>query len=82
VRNKWFNAIKGFESLGDPDRDFDNIANAKRERDLARCACDRFYADQAAAAAGFVTLSALAPGECDVANDTEPVCAIAFRTCP
>jgi hypothetical protein len=82
ARNLWVNAIKGFESLSDPDRDFNNIANTKREQDLAKCACDRFYADNAAVFAGFITLTELAAGECSVANDTEPVCATAFRTCP
>jgi hypothetical protein len=80
-RNEWFNAVKGFETAGDPDYDFDNISNVRRERDLIRCACDRFYADQAATATGFITVSELGPGGCEAPGEGG-VCAMTARTCP
>ena len=81
ARNLWFNAFDGFEGADGIARNFDNIPNTRREQDLIKCACDRFYADQAAAGAGFITLSALGAGECDSANEGG-VCNSEIRTCP
>jgi hypothetical protein len=81
ARNLWINALKGFESVGDPDADYDNIADTRREQDLLRCACDRFFADQSATAAGFITLSALGAGQCDTAGEGG-ICTTVPRTCP
>jgi hypothetical protein len=58
-RNLWWNSTKGFDG---PDAntnafDFDNISDVNAEAQASACACDKFYADEAATAAGFVTVS-------------------------
>jgi hypothetical protein len=81
ARNLWFNAFDGFEGADGIARNFDNIPNTRREQDLIKCACDRFFSDQAATTAGFITLSELGAGQCDTANEGG-VCNSDIRTCP
>ena len=80
-RNLWFSAIDGFEGTDGIARNFDAISNTNQERDLVKCACDRFYADQATTAAGFVKLSVLTAGQCTAAGQGG-VCDSFIRTCP
>jgi hypothetical protein len=80
-RPLWVNSVLGFEGADGLPRTFDNIPNTNRERDLIKCACDRHFADQSAAFAGFVTNSDLAPGECDTPGEGG-ICDVQIRTCP